>query len=61
MTFHDILDLNDDISMTLPKRCSFRDKYLDCPLPPSYIISVTDNEEELSWYVKTTEIKWKSG
>jgi hypothetical protein len=55
----DILDLNDDISMTLPKRCSFRDKrtvfeglptlrdkYLDCPLPPSYIVSVTDNEEE---------------
>jgi hypothetical protein len=52
----DILDLNDDISMTLPKRCSFRDKrdvlegscskHLDCPLPPSYIVSVTDNEEE---------------
>jgi hypothetical protein len=47
--------------MTLPKRCSFRDKrpvcgclsvstfrdkYLDCPMPPSYIVSVTDNEEE---------------
>ena len=55
----DILDLNDDISMTLPRRCSFRDKrpvlgglptladnYLDCPLPPSYIVSVIDNEEE---------------
>jgi hypothetical protein len=42
----DILDLNDDISMTLPRRCSFRDKYLDCPLPPSYIISVADNVEE---------------
>jgi hypothetical protein len=51
----DILDLNYDISMTLPKRCSFRDKrdvlegsskHLDCPLPPSYIVSVTDNEEE---------------
>jgi hypothetical protein len=48
--------LNDDISMTLPKRCSFRDKrdvlegscseHLDCPLPPSYIVSVIDNEEE---------------
>jgi hypothetical protein len=32
--------------MTLPKRCSFRDNHLDCPLPPSYIVSVTDNEEE---------------
>ncbi|HYA84309.1 MAG TPA: hypothetical protein VEH06_12790 [Candidatus Bathyarchaeia archaeon] len=55
----DILDLNDDISMTLPRRCSFRDKrpvlgglptsrdkYLDCQLPPSYIVSVTDNDEE---------------
>jgi hypothetical protein len=55
----DILHLNNDISMTLPRRCSFRDKrtvlgglstlrdeYLDCPLPPSYIVSVTDNEEE---------------
>ena len=45
----DILDLN-DISyvtdMTLPRRCSFRYKYLDCPLPPSYIISVADNVEE---------------
>jgi len=42
----DILDLNGDVIMTLPRRCSFRDKHLDCPLPPSYIISVTDNEEE---------------
>ena len=42
----DILDLNNDISMTLPRKCSFRDEHLDCPLPPSYIISVTDNEEE---------------
>jgi hypothetical protein len=32
--------------VTLPRKCSFRDKHLDCQLPPSYIISVTDNEEE---------------
>jgi hypothetical protein len=42
----DILDRNNDFSMTLPTRCSFRDKHLDCQLPPSYIISVTDNGEE---------------
>ncbi len=42
----DILDLNNDISVTLPRKCSFIDKHLDCPLPPSYIISVTDDEEE---------------
>jgi hypothetical protein len=42
----DILDLNDDISMTLPRRCSIREKHLDCLLPPSYIISVTYDEKE---------------
>jgi hypothetical protein len=42
----DILDRNNDFSMALPKTCSFRDKHLDCPLSPSYIISVTDNGEE---------------
>lgn len=46
MNATDILHLNNDISMTLPRRCSFRHKHLDCPLPPSYIISVIDNEAE---------------
>lgn len=32
--------------MALPKTCSFRDKDVDCPLPPSYIVSVGDNSEE---------------
>jgi hypothetical protein len=32
--------------MALPKTCSFRDKDFDCPLPPSYIISVVNNGEE---------------
>ena len=32
--------------MALPKTCSFRDKDVDCPLPPSYIISVVNNREE---------------
>ncbi|MGC1931310.1 MAG: hypothetical protein WA667_20255 [Candidatus Nitrosopolaris sp.] len=42
----DILYCNNDFSMALPKTCSFRDKDVDCPLPPSYIISVADNGEE---------------
>jgi hypothetical protein len=42
----DILDCNNDFSMALPKTCSFRDKDVDCPLPPAYIISVADNGEE---------------
>ena len=32
--------------MALPKTCSFRDKDVDCPLPPSYLISVVNNGEE---------------
>jgi hypothetical protein len=32
--------------MALPKTCSFRDKDFDCPLPPSYVVSVVNNGEE---------------
>jgi hypothetical protein len=42
----DILDSNNNFGMALPKTCSFRDNYIDCPLPPSYIISVVNNGEE---------------
>ena len=42
----DILDSNNSFGMALPKTCSFRDNYIDCPLPPSYIISVVNNGEE---------------
>lgn len=42
----DILDSNNDFSMALPKTCAFRDRGVDCPLPPSYIISVVSNGEE---------------
>jgi hypothetical protein len=42
----DKLDSNNDFSMALPKTCSFRDRDIDCTLPPSYIISVVSNGEE---------------
>lgn len=42
----DILDSNNHFSMALPKTCSFRDKDVDCLLPPSYVISVINNGEE---------------
>jgi hypothetical protein len=32
--------------MALPKVCSFRDKGVSCPSPPSSIVSVTDGGEE---------------
>lgn len=32
--------------MALPKVCSFRDKGVSCPMPPSSIVSVTDGVEE---------------
>jgi hypothetical protein len=46
MNATDILDCSPDFSMALPKTCSFRDKDVDCPLPPSYIVSIGDNSEE---------------
>ena len=46
MRVTDILDSNNYFSMALPKTCSFRDRDVDCPLPPSYIISVVSNGEE---------------
>jgi len=46
MNATDILDCSNDFNMVLPKTCSFRDKDVDCPLPPSYIVSVGDNSEE---------------
>ncbi|MGA9151723.1 MAG: hypothetical protein WBZ36_14190 [Candidatus Nitrosopolaris sp.] len=42
----DILDSNNSFGMALPNTCSFRDNYIDCPLPPSHIISVVNNDEE---------------
>gem|GEM_PF-255948 len=42
----DILDSDNSFGMALPKTCSFRDNYIDCPLPPSYIISVVNNGED---------------
>jgi hypothetical protein len=42
----DILDCRADFSMALPSTCSFRDKDVDCPLPPSYIVSIGDSSEE---------------
>jgi hypothetical protein len=46
MNATDILDCSADFSMALPKTCSFRDKDVDCPLPPSYVVSIGDNSEE---------------
>ena len=33
--------------MTLPKKCSFFTQDTQCDMPPSYILSVIDNEEYL--------------
>ena len=30
----------------LPDRCSIKDKNGDCPNPPSYVVSITDNSGE---------------
>jgi hypothetical protein len=46
MNATDILDCSNDLNMALPKACSFRDKEIDCTLPPSYLVSVGDNSEE---------------
>jgi hypothetical protein len=46
MNVTDILCCCNDFNMALPKTCSFRDKDDDCPLPPSYIVSVGDDIEE---------------
>lgn len=32
--------------MSLPKRCSYQESYLNCTLPPSYIISIQEGEGE---------------
>ena len=46
MNVTDILDCCNDFNMALPKTCSFRANDDDCPLPPSYIVSVGDYSEE---------------
>ena len=46
MNVTDILDCCNDFNMALPKTCSFRANDDDCPLPPSYIVSVGDDSEE---------------
>jgi hypothetical protein len=32
--------------MSLPTRCSHREKYFGCTLPPSYIISIQEGKDE---------------